>query len=322
MVLLLIRYNELGLKSPRVRSRFQKQMITNIENKFLDASLDCFIDSEWGRIYLHTDDQALGIKLLSTVFGISSISPVINKSDSLDEITDETVAHAESLITPGQSFALRTRRTGQHKYTSRDIAVYVGEAIMTRLKKLKLTVNLTKPDLEIFIEVRRKNSFIFSESHPGPGGLPLGTQGKVASIFTDESSFIAAWLMMKRGCRVYPVYFQPNSGDVDPLLDNMLEQIDILKPWAQNIKLKVFEIETSGTNDVQLNNKNFLGFINSVHAKGICLSSDFATFSQYFSEQRSTLPIFYPLIGLEKKKIEKLGQMINDNTSSLSLVNI
>jgi len=315
LVLFLIRYNELGLKSPRVRRRFQKRLIKNIEDKFLKAELDCFIESDWGRIYLTTDNQLQGLKLLKTVFGIFSISPVVNFSDDLDEITSAAVDYAKDLLTMGQSFALRTRRTGQHKYTSQDIANHVGAAILNGLKDRKLTVNLSAPDVEIFIEVRQKNSYIFSESFPGPGGLPLGTQGKVISIFTDKNSYIATWLMMKRGCRAYPVYFKSKNNKPQLNESKAMSQIELLTPWAPNLKLKIIEDngkQNDKENAINLKNKEFQDFANRVRAKGICSSLDLNDFSKVIHILRNELPIFYPLIGLDKEMVKNLGNMIRD----------
>lgn len=314
MVLLLIRYNELGLKSPRVRSRFQKQMIRNIEDKFLKADLDCFIDSDWGRIYLHTDDQPQGLRLLSTVFGITSVSPVTTSSNKIEDITETVLEHGETLLKPRQSFAIRTRRTGKHEYTSQDLAQHLGSAILDQFTDLNLTVNLRTPDVELFIEVRNKQSYIFSESVSGPGGLPLGTQGKVVSIFTDERSFIATWLMMKRGCRTYPVYFKPIDKDSKIGEAQVKNQVELLRNWVPNIDLKIIELEDRNNNNfdnVILDNKKFIDYAKMTRVKGVVLSKDFDSFVTSDSNWKSEFPVFYPLIGLDEEQIQDLARRIS-----------
>lgn len=317
VTLLLIRYNELGLKSPRVRSRFQKQMIKNIEDKFLRVGLDCFIDSAWGRVYLNTDDQSQGINLLSTVFGITSVSPVNTSNDNIEDIIQITVGYAKILLEDGQSFALRTRRTGKHSYTSMELAQVVGKAILEQLENKKLKVNLSTPDKEIHIEVRNKQSFIFSEFFSGPGGLPMGTQGKVISVFSNEQSYIAAWLMMKRGCRVYPVLFENDAKNSTALEAMAIEQVEILKPWAANIYLKVIEVNSDTKNtsvSSYLENNEFVNFIRKIKAKGICFNYNLDEFAALGSEIKNDLPIFYPLIGLDKDMIRDLGNRIKKDT--------
>lgn len=318
MVQLLIRYNELGLKSPRVRSRFQNQMIRNIEDKFLRAELDCFVETDWGRIYLNTNDQARGISLLSKVFGITSISPVHMVSNRIEEITDIVVEYAERLLKDGQTFALRTRRTGKHNYTSMELAQVVGKAILERLKDKKLKVNLTAPNTEIHIEVRNKHSYIFSEFFTGPGGLPLGTQGKVISVFTNDQSYIAAWLMMKRGCRAYPVLFRTNEKSSAAIEAKAREQIELLRPWAANIDLKVIDLPNSTKNTTKsnyLDNVELLNYAHMVKAIGVCYSYDLGTFASTTFEIKNNLPIFYPLIGLDDGMIQDLGNKIKKDTT-------
>lgn len=323
MSTLLIRYNELGLKSPRVRSRFQKQLIKNIEDKFFRAGLDGIIDSDWGRIYLNTDsdDHDEEIRLLTTVFGISSISPVITTSDRIEEITKIVIDHAKELISPGQSFALRTRRTGKHSYTSMELAKVLGSDVLDSFKNKNIKVDLSSPDVEIFIEVRHDQAFVFSESYEGPGGLPLGTQGKVLSIITGPQAYIASWLMMKRGCRVYPVFFRNKDNSSGIVEGHAKRQIEMLKAWVPNIGLRVIDLDEESEEYLTLgglNDKELLNFARWAKAKGVCLSINFKEFSKLSEQlkaQTNTLPVFYPLIGLDAEEIQRLGRKIKEKST-------
>ncbi len=293
-------------------------MIRNIEDKFLRAGTDCIIESDWGRIYLHTDDEGLGIRLLTTIFGIISVSPVITTSSDISEITQKVVEYGKTLLTSKQTFALRTRRTGTHKYTSMDLARHLGSVILDRFNDLELKVDLSAPDVEIFVEVRNNRAFVFSESYPGPGGLPLSTQGKVVSIFTDQYSYIAAWLMMKRGCRTYPVYFRANSKNGENRQEEdalITDQIEALRTWTPNIGLKIIEVSTTEersadmTNNydiIDLNNEEFLNYMRYVRVKGICIGIDLENFKKFTNSHTGTLPIYYPLIGLKENMIKDL----------------
>jgi thiamine biosynthesis protein ThiI len=290
-------------------------MVKNIEDKFLSAGLDCFISSDWGRIFIDTEEKNKGINILQTVFGLTSVSPVINSTSDLKDITDTTISLVDGLLNSNQSFALRTRRTGQHKYTSMELAQQLGSAILESFPEKNLKVNLTKPDVEIFVEVRQNKSYIFSESYTGPGGLPLGTQGKVVSIFNTMYSYIASWLLMKRGCRIFPVYFtgfEEPDGISQGIVD---EQLEYLKPWVQNLKLKV--IDKAANSDMQdiesyINNPELIRFCQFTNAKGICFSYQLKDFSMQRFENRSGLPIFFPLIGLDEKYIKNVERKIKE----------
>ena len=77
----------------------------------------------------------------------------------------------------------------------------VGSAIFLANEGRGIKVNLTKPDVTFYVEVRDKKAYLFSEYQPGPAGLPLGSQGKVVAVVEDERGALAAWMLMKRGCR-------------------------------------------------------------------------------------------------------------------------
>jgi thiamine biosynthesis protein ThiI len=290
-------------------------MVKNIEDKFLIAGIDCFISSDWGRIFIDTEDEDKGIRILQTIFGLTSVSPVLNSTSELDDIADTTIELVNDLVSSDQSFALRTRRTGQHKYTSMDLAKQIGSMILKRFPEKNLKVNLTKPDVEIFIEVRQKRSYIFSESYPGPGGLPLGTQGKVISIFNTPYSYIASWLLMKRGCRIYPVHFSGTEETTGISEDSVKKQLEYLKPWAHNLKIKIIDQTEQSENQNTgsfVNHEELIRFCQFTNAKGICFSYLLKDFSLKLFENRSGLPVFFPLIGLDEEFIKNVEKQIRE----------
>jgi len=87
-------------------------------------------------------------------------------------------------INKDTSFALKLKREGNHDYTSQDVAIILGDEIV---KKTKAKVNLSKPDIKLFIEIRQSNAFFFFEKILGPGGLPFGSQGKYCLLFNQKT---------------------------------------------------------------------------------------------------------------------------------------
>src|SRR5207244_1030342 len=69
---------------------------------------------------------------------------------------------------------------------------------------------------EIHIEVRQNRAFVFREIWPGPGGLPLGSQGRGLAVVKNRDGMVAAWMGMKRGCRI-AVATAPGEPLVEPL---------------------------------------------------------------------------------------------------------
>ena len=69
-------------------------------------------------------------------------------------------------------------------------------------------VSLRDPDVNIFVEVTPREAMVYLREMPGPGGLPVGSGGRVAALLSGGiDSPVAAWRMMKRGCQVMFVHF-------------------------------------------------------------------------------------------------------------------
>ena len=107
------------------------------------------------------------------------------------------------------------------------------------LKKLGCPVDLSNPDLEIFIEVRDNDTYIYHEKIPGPGGLPLGTQGKVVVLLSSGiDSPVAAYLMMKRGCQVIALYCDNTPYTSSKALKKNEDIINQLQTYASGAPIK------------------------------------------------------------------------------------
>jgi len=196
---ILIRYSEVGLKARATRKRFIKTLVNNIKNALSNRKISFKIKSEWDRIYVYTDQINSSLDVLKKIFGISSISPAVQTLSSLKSISNLAVNISKNNISMEKSFALRVTRTGEHKYTSQDVAVEIGNDIVN---VTNANVDLTKPDFELFIEIRDDRAFLFTEKIKGTGGLPLGTQATILALISNFESILAAWYVMRRGCNV------------------------------------------------------------------------------------------------------------------------
>ena len=139
MPTLLVRYGEIGLKSNRVRRRFEDALVSDIRRKHAVAGVQCIIESTRGRIFVDSDDWRRSCEILSKTFGVVSFSPTTKVGSSMDELVEETVRFAEPLLTERASFAVRARRSGTHPYTSQEVCERVGSAILSSYGEMVLT---------------------------------------------------------------------------------------------------------------------------------------------------------------------------------------
>lgn len=201
MAVLLVRYGELALKSPPVRREFERTLGRNILASFLKEGVACRLRSDRGHLYVEVDEAPRGIALLRRIFGVTSVSEVVEVPTERPAIRDALLRLGETALPSGSSFAVRARRTGQHPFTSQELARDLGADVLGRWPDRALRVDLTHPSVELFVEVRGPRTYLSLDRHAGPGGLPLGVAGRVVALVDGRRGALGAYLMMKRGCR-------------------------------------------------------------------------------------------------------------------------
>jgi thiamine biosynthesis protein ThiI len=291
--LFIVRYGEIGLKAKETRRRFENILINSIKNALRSKQIANKIKSERGRIYVYTVQISKTTLILQKIFGITSFSPAIITKSEIDLMSDLSIKVLQQKLSDKKSFALRITRTGEHNFSSQDAAVKIGNDIV---KETKASVNLTNPDFELFIEIRNENAYFFTEKKRGTGGLPLGTQGKVIALIDNPNSILAAWCLMRRGCKTIFV----NTQDLN--IDN----------------IKLFNSEWYANSEIitlNFKSKNFYEDINKLAVKSNCdsLVSGYTIIndtSKNLSAIKSLkkhirLPILYPLIAMKEDEINK-----------------
>ena len=234
--LIIARYGEIGVKSSGVRSQFEKRLVKNIK-----ATFDCSVDRNQGRIYIYPKQFDEGIEKLNMVFGVVSYSPAVSTQFTFDKLNETLTSYVEQLISENvldinTKFAIKCRRVGTHDVSSQEIAAYCGSVVKN---VVDAPVDLSNPDLTIFVEVRDDDAYIFHEKIKGPGGLPLGTQGKVVCLISSGiDSPVAAYLMMKRGCEVIALHCNNDPFSGPKVTENFNLLIDRLDEYANGSAIK------------------------------------------------------------------------------------
>jgi thiamine biosynthesis protein ThiI len=282
MALFLIRYGEIALKSPRVRSRFEKTLGSNIASRFVKSGRECRIEMERGRIFLWSDDEEYSKWVLARTFGIVSFSQVIETTSEKEDIYSHAIELSKPFFKHGIRFCIRARRSGEHKYTSMELARETGSAVFLAYQHLAPKVDLTTPELEIFVDVRQNKSYIYTGSTPGPGGMPLGTQGRVIGIVKEKKDIAACWLIMKRGCRI--IATTSDATLVEPLIS-----------WDPELRV------------IGLEDEDLSSIARRRRADGLCLGWGIEEFDRHGAEMvELDIPTFYPIISMAKDEIEEM----------------
>ena len=335
---ILVRYGELALKSRHVRNRYEKTLMSNIRSMLDAMGIDYDdLSRELGRIYIHTNDPA-AVGAAARVFGVVSVSPAITCEPTLESAASAAADVGESIINENESFGIRARRSGNHEFSSRDIGVACGNAVFERVRKLNPEVDLTAPDREIMVEVRQNKGFVYTDVVNGTGGLPLGTQGKMVALVSGGiDSPVAAWLMMKRGCEVIPVYVNNEPFSDDTMRQRALECIRVLQTWAPGHPFKVYEVPNgigmaAFLSDCQRRYTCILcrrmmyriaaGIMEKEGAFGIITGASLGQVASQTAKNMMAetcgihVPIYHPLIGLDKTGIIDIARKIKTYDAS------
>ena len=327
--LIIARYGEVGLKSNRVRRRFENRLINNIK-----ASIDAEVKVYQARIFIFPKDFDDALEKLERIFGIVSYSPAVSTKATFEDIDESLSSYAEKLHDDGlldenTRFAISCRRVGTHEFSSQEMAAFAGAVVV---RKYSCPVDLTNPELTIYLEVRDNDAYIFHEKIPGPGGLPLGTQGKVVALVSSGiDSPVASYLMMKRGCQVIALYCDNNPYTSPEALKNFEDLIDQLNLYASGAPIKKRVVKYGdylSTCKAEAPDKMTCVLCKSgmyklagklakkLHAEAVIDGSSLGQVaSQTLPNILATredldVPVLSPLIGLDKVEITKIAEKI------------
>ena len=201
----IVHYQEIALKG-RNRPWFIERLVANIRTAVSDLDV-LRVRALIGRIEVVLGDSADWDQVrerLSRVFGVANFAKARRTDRDLDHVASAIVADLPGHEVRG--FRVSARRADKaYALTSPEIEREVGARIQAARG---WKVNLTRPDLTVRIEVLPREMFYSFGRHPGPGGLPAGASGSVLCLLSGGiDSPVAAYRLMKRGCRVRYVHF-------------------------------------------------------------------------------------------------------------------
>jgi thiamine biosynthesis protein ThiI len=206
----LLKFGELGLKG-RNRPLFVGALERNLRR--MTEDLGPLEVRHRGGVFIVSGaaPEAELVERCLALPGVSVVQPAIRCERDATVAADAAVELLRGR--PGRSFAVRARRRDKRfPLRSIELARLLGDAVRVRLG---LEVDLSNPDLELFVEVDHKELLVSVERLRGAGGLPVGTSGRALVLLSGGlDSPVAAYRMMKRGLRCDFVHFsgRPFTG--------------------------------------------------------------------------------------------------------------
>ncbi len=190
---------DVATKASATRRSFHRRLRSNLKDLLRRTGYDeAWVDDSRDRIDIHGVD-AKALAPLSRVFGVQAVRRVrsLPWQDIDDIVTAGTRLYADTVA--GRRFAVRPRRVGQRRQIPLRLGA-VAEALGDRLVAAGGRVDLDHPEVAVHIEVRASDVLFFDVAVPGPGGLPVGVEGRALALISGGfDSAVAAWQMLRRG---------------------------------------------------------------------------------------------------------------------------
>jgi thiamine biosynthesis protein ThiI len=202
----VVHYGELALKG-RNRPWFINTLVRFIRAALAGLSV-VKVRALVGRIIITFDDEGQWPEIrerLRRLPGIGNFAFAKHVEPNLDAITEAVVAGLAGRAAPSSFRVLARRADKRFTMPSPDIERHIGRRIQ---EAYGWSVDLSHPALVVRIEVLIDDAFFFYDREPGINGLPVGTGGKVMALLSGGiDSPVAAWRLIRRGCRTHFVHF-------------------------------------------------------------------------------------------------------------------
>ncbi|MBQ1240350.1 MAG: tRNA 4-thiouridine(8) synthase ThiI [Lachnospiraceae bacterium] len=238
----LIKYAEIGVKGKN-RYLFEDALVKQINNRLKRHDGAFVITKEQGRIYAEANEEYDFDEIVDSlqhVFGIVGICPMVQVEKGDYESLKEEVAKYidEAYEDKNFTFKVIARRADKnYPATSDQINRDLGEVILTRFPETKVDVH--NPDVTLHVEIRQKIN-IFSETIPGPGGMPIGTAGKAMLLLSGGiDSPVAGWMVAKRGVTIEATYFHAPPYTSERAKQKVVDLAKLVAKYTGPIKLNI-----------------------------------------------------------------------------------
>ena len=335
----LIKYGEIGIKGKN-RYIFEDALVRQIRYALQGVDGEFLVHKCHGRVYVDCDgdyDFDETVEALQRVFGIVGISPVVIYEDQgFDQMAKDVVSYMEARY-PGYngSFKVYTRRAKKsYPITSMEVSAAIGEKILDAFPDASVDVH--NPEMTLSVEIRDK-IYVYSETLPGPGGMPIGTSGKAMLLLSGGiDSPVAGYMIAKRGVKIEAVYFHAPPYTSERAKQKVVDLAKLVAKYTGPIRLNIINFtdiqlyiyEKCPHEELTIIMRRYMMKIAEHFAEeGKCLGMITGeSIGQVASQTMQSLavtnevchmPVYRPLIAMDKQDIVSIAEKIDTYETSI-----
>lgn len=335
----LIKYAEIGVKGKN-RYIFEDRLCDQIRYALRRCDGKFEVTKSQGRIYvnaLSAFDFDETVENLKTVFGISGICPVVKVEDcGFEKLCKEVVSYIDRVYPDKHiTFKVEARRARKnYPKNSMEINCDIGEAVLKAFPEIRVDVH--KPDIMLHIEIREM-IYIYSLVIAGPGGLPIGTNGKGMLLLSGGiDSPVAGYMIAKRGVKIDAVYFHAPPYTSDRAKQKVVDLARYVARFSGPIHLHVINFtdiqlyiyDKCPHDELTIIMRRYMmriaehlaldsGCLGLITGESIGQVASQTMQSLMATNDVCTLPVYRPLIGFDKQEIVTVSEQINTYETSI-----
>ena len=328
---ILIKNGERALKGLNRRT-FEDIMIKNMRRKLSDLGAFTFTPSQ-STIKVEGEDGVdleEAVDRLSRVFGIAGFSRALKLEKDFELVLQETGKYLEDQLLCASTFKVCAKRSDKKfPYDSPKICLLLGERLLDEYPHL--TVDVHNPEITVTVEVRDNDIFVHANQLKGAGGMPVGSAGRAALMVSGGiDSPVAGWMMAKRGIELTAIHFASPPYTSERAEQKVHDLLRKVARYSGRIELSVVPftefqeaIRDKCPEDLftiimrrmmvlcaqQIASHTGCGALITGESLGQVASQTLGAIA--CTDEAATMPVFRPLIGMDKDEIISISRKID-----------
>ena len=336
----LVKYGEIGVKGKN-RYIFENMLMEQIRHALKTAEGEFEVTKEQGRIYVNvvSDDYDYDetVEALSRVFGIVGFCPLLQVEDEGFDKLAETVVDYLGKEYPEKNFTFKVnarRARKNYPLDSMEINAELGGKILDAFPESKVDVH--NPEVMVRIEIRSLIN-IYSKEIPGPGGMPVGSNGKAMLLLSGGiDSPVAGYMIAKRGVALDATYFHAPPYTSERAKQKVVDLAKLVARYSGPINLHVVNFtdiqlyiyEKCPHEELTIIMRRYMMKLAEHFAKenrclGLITGESIGQVASQTMQSLAatnevcTMPVYRPLIGFDKQEIVEVSEKIDTYETSI-----
>ena len=334
----LLKLGEVVLKGLNRRS-FEDRLLSNTRRRMKPCgSFNIYMRQSTIYVEPKSDecDMEAAYEACQQIFGVVAVARAVPCEKTVEAIVETAKTYLAGEFAAAKTFKVESKRADKQFYLN---SIQISQAVGGELAEAfpHVSVDVHKPDLTVYVEVREKFAYVHAPSVPGAGGLPIGTGGHAVSLLSGGlDSPVSSWMIARRGVELEMVHFVSPPYTSQQALDKVLELARLLTVYCGRMIVHIIPF-TEIQEEIRKNcPEEFFTLImrrfmmriaeavaKKAGAKALVTGESLGQVASQtmlslgVTEAVTTMPVLRPLLGMDKVEIIRLSRRIGTYDTSI-----